>query len=56
MVCKSCGREKRLGARGYCGACYDKILVIPKFAKARDDLRQKVGLPRMTKGSEYYDG
>lgn len=55
MICKCCGRDRSLGSRGFCSACYDKILVIPKFAKVRDDLRQKVGLKRLTKGSEYFD-
>lgn len=55
--CKCCNRE--VGQRfhcGLCGACYSKLPAIARFARVRDDFRQKCGMSRMTKGSEYYDG
>ena len=55
-VCRYCGKKcKKLYARNTCGTCNDKIYILPKFAKARDDLRQQLGLKRLTKGSECVD-
>lgn len=43
-VCKYCGKKhKRKG--NMCSACKDKADLLPAFAKARDDLRRKCGLP-----------
>jgi DNA-directed RNA polymerase subunit RPC12/RpoP len=51
-VCKYCGKEfeykvgKRLTA---CARCCDKVTLLPRFIKARDDLRELCGLERMGK-------
>ena len=57
-VCKWCGAEYKTETRwrkDCCSKCGDKVLLLPKFAKARDDLRQQLGLKRLTQGSECVD-
>ena len=55
MICKHCGKySKRDYGWDACNNCKNKIVPLRKFAKVRDDLRQKVGLKRMTKGSECF--
>ena len=50
-VCKYCGRElkpKELKkTHRQCFKCGQKSVLLPCFVKARDDLRERLGLPRM---------
>jgi hypothetical protein len=49
-ICKYCGIEynPRRGYRyGMCGNCSCKSVLLPKFIKARDDLREQLGLERL---------
>jgi hypothetical protein len=51
-VCKYCGETfstNRGDARDVCNTCVSKTAVLPRFAKARDDLRELCGLERMNK-------
>ena len=55
-VCKYCDKEfslPKMEWQNICNKCRNKYTVLPRFAKARDDLRQLCGLKRMTKGSEF---
>ena len=52
LICRYCGKEvTRLYARNTCKKCHEKVYVLPKFVKARDDLREKLGLERL--GADY---
>lgn len=44
--CKYCGIESRLRG-GVCENCCRKKPLLPRFVKARDDLREKLGLERL---------
>ena len=47
MKCKYCGGECRKEIKnGVCDCCRPKAKVLPRFVKARDDLREKLGLER----------
>lgn len=47
-VCKWCGEPVTSGKlRDVCVNCQSKQAVLPHFAKARDDLRELLGLERM---------
>ena len=50
-VCKWCGERFKPFGKGdnVCGKCVSKTAVLPRFAKARDDLRELCGLERMGK-------
>lgn len=50
-VCKYCGKEyvPNGNRANTCGGCNHKAILMPKFVKARDDLREKLGLERMGK-------
>lgn len=56
QICKYCGIEYKYDNRykdDVCSNCAKKLLILRRFAKARDDLRQMYGMMRLTKGSEY---
>lgn len=47
-VCKYCDGEVRYnGKDGVCEKCRHKEPLRPRFVKARDDLREKLGLERL---------
>lgn len=49
-VCKYCGKEYNAWHKNRvncCGTCSGKVTLLPEFIKARDDLREKLGLERM---------
>lgn len=50
-VCKYCGEHFKPsgGVKNICNKCLSKTAVLPRFAKARDDLRELLGLERMKK-------
>ena len=50
-VCKYCGEHfKQTGKYpDICAKCADKAALLPRFVKARDDLRELHGLERMNK-------
>lgn len=56
MVCKYCGEplglyyEKK--SMRACGKCREKVRLLPRFAKALDDLREKLGLERLGASNE----
>ena len=50
-VCKYCGTG--LPQKGHvCGNCSGRMKVIRRFAKVRDELRRKTGLPPMISEGE----
>ena len=52
MICKYCGVEydtHRAYRIGLCPSCDRKVSSVRKFGKARDDLRERLGLKRMGK-------
>ena len=50
-VCKYCGEDltqtEIKKSKRLCFRCADKSTLIPRFIKARDDLRERLGLERM---------
>ena len=49
-VCKYCGTVfKKSPLKDVCNTCVGKTALLPRFAKARDDLRELCGLERMNK-------
>ena len=51
-VCKACGNEYNPHPKyvdGLCANCTVKSRIMPKFGKARDDLRERLGLERLGK-------
>ena len=50
-VCKYCGAHYKYtgGSHQICNSCSQKAVVLPRFNKARDDLRELCGLERMNK-------
>lgn len=50
-VCKYCGKEyvPNGNRANTCGSCDHKVPLLQDFVKARDDLREKLGLERMGK-------
>ena len=47
-VCKYCGEHfKKSSLKDVCNTCIGKTALLPRFAKARDDLRELCGLERM---------
>ena len=50
-VCKYCGNHYKAETKylDVCASCATKMPLLPRFAKARDDLRELCGLERMNK-------
>ena len=49
MDCKYCGSPIKSKKKRYtvCGTCKHKSRLLPLFIEARDELREKLGLPHM---------
>lgn len=47
-ICKWCGEEISGTRVNVCMKCTQKSALMPKFAKARDRIRQKSGLPPLS--------